>query len=128
MYFGFSVVTALIVMMAVISVVSGNSMNSVTRGITKGRIPAIVYANKINSGISDYRIYESGIVLAEDAAQMDDAEKLMREHENQVNMDIQDYKEYMKTQKERDIIGYIETHWNTYLEYSTRTVLLRRQN
>ncbi|WP_051188648.1 methyl-accepting chemotaxis protein [Proteocatella sphenisci] len=126
-YFGFSVVTSVIVMMAVISVVSGNSMNTVTRTISEGRIPAIVYANKINSGISDYRIYESGIVLAEDQAQMDDAEKLMKEHENQVNMDIQDYKSYMKTQNERDTIGYIETHWNTYLEYSARTVLLRRQ-
>ena len=37
MYFGFSVITALIVLMAAISVTTGSSINSVTKGMTQGR-------------------------------------------------------------------------------------------
>ena len=128
MYFGFAVITAMIVLMAAISVTTGSSINSVTKGMTQGRIPAIIYANKINTATSDYRIYETAVALAEDDASIDEMESIMKEYENQINMHIQDYKGYMKTQKERETINYIETHWNTYLEYSARTVLLSRQH
>ena len=37
MYFGFSVITALIVLMAAISVTTGSSINSVTKGMTQAR-------------------------------------------------------------------------------------------
>ena len=37
MYFGFAVITAMIVFMAAVSVTTGSSINSVTKGMTQGR-------------------------------------------------------------------------------------------
>lgn len=37
MYFGFAVITAMIVLMAAISVTTGSSINSVTKGMTQAR-------------------------------------------------------------------------------------------
>ncbi len=37
MYFGFAVITAMIVLMAAVSVTTGSSINSVTKGMTQAR-------------------------------------------------------------------------------------------
>ncbi|PTL83122.1 methyl-accepting chemotaxis protein [Vitiosangium sp. GDMCC 1.1324] len=119
---------ALTVLLGFFAIHQMEAMNTATDDVTDTWVPSLKDVSDTNTATSDFVIAEQRHILATDAAQMDEAERDMRELREAIDRSMKRYQTHILLDEERRLYDSFTARWKDYLDVNAKVIALSRAN
>ena len=107
---------ALLIVVVTAALVQMSAMQSRTQEITGNSLPGVELVNKMKTGVSNLRTFETQHVLNTDEGAMANIDKTMLDTLAQFDKIHQEYVKRISTDEERTLHAEFESEWKVYLQ------------
>ncbi|MDZ7937778.1 MAG: methyl-accepting chemotaxis protein [Rhodoferax sp.] len=116
LYGGFAAVVMVLVVMAALALAQMASINASTKNIIDNWLPGVESANKINTAVADFRVFEMQHVINSSEAGMAETEKSMAVAEANLNQARKAYEAVISSDEERKLYQSFSDDWAEYMK------------
>lgn len=110
-----------------LAAVNMSKINDSSTTIVNGWLPSALVADRINTGVSNYRIQEYKHIVAGNQNEMAEIEKQMLAIGQAMSGNFEEYKAYIVSDEDRQLLEQIQSAWNDYAAASEQIVAVSKQ-
>ncbi|CDI50019.1 methyl-accepting chemotaxis protein [Clostridium tetani] len=115
------------IFMGIYSIKSLEAVNEKSTAIAQYGIPGIIYSEELNTMTSDFRLFEYGHIISQDAGRMKRREKSIEEKNKEIQNYLSLYKKSINTKEDEELFNIVQKEWREYIELSKKVIALSKQ-